>query len=698
MRDAKQLDAYRAGWRATMQLIREGRSFSGNEPNSAMLNLAGGSFANVAAIMGLNHPDDGRAIGVVDWDHDGDLDLWYANRTGPRLRLMRNQWIDGSSDHERKDYIAFQLQGTQSNRDGIGARVEVVLTPDDESDGRRPPKLVRALRAGEGYLSQSSKILHFGLGTNAQLVHVEVRWPNGLRQRFEGLVPGRRYRLVEGSELAEPLPDRSEATAIRPAAQPAPTVTKGSRTLLATRIPLPILRYHQREGAELTELESAGRVRVILLWASWCPHCLEELAAWQRHQHELQGAGVEVLALNVDGLDATYTSGATTAAQRLAQLQFEHASGFASREAIDKLELLHTLVFNRQPPAAVPMTYLADAEGKLAAIYQGPVELQQLLDDIHALRWSADKWRDHAVPLAGRWTRPPRELLTTAIARFFREAGYGDDYVRYLELDARELEQRIAAARSDSARRGWLDRYAKAHFELGVELLSGDDAPAARDHFARAVAADPAHHDARLNLGVLLAKQGALEEGAAHLQQVLDSDPASLTARINLAAAYETQGRFALATQQYRTLLEQAPEQSALRARLGRALIETGDFPDAVNQFTQVLASDPDDVRSLLCLAWLHATSPDDQVRDGVKAEVYARRIAALNRLDQTLVLDLLAAAEAEQGRFEQALTHVRKAIARVADPQSDLHAMLLRRQALYANQQPYRDEDGKYP
>ena len=53
-------------------------------------------FANVSAVSGIDFPEDGRALCLVDWDHDGDLDFWLSNRTAPQLRFLRNDNAGGN--------------------------------------------------------------------------------------------------------------------------------------------------------------------------------------------------------------------------------------------------------------------------------------------------------------------------------------------------------------------------------------------------------------------------------------------------------------------------------------------------------------------------------------------------------------------------------------------------------------------------
>ena len=153
------------------ELESEGVSFGGHERNCAYLNTGGARYANVSATAGLAFMDDGRAVATVDWDHDGDLDLWFANRTSPMVRFVRNDTPAGRS------FLAVRLVGKTSNRDAIGSRVSVHLR---EPGTVASSQLIKTLHAGQGFLSQSSHWLHFGLGDGARVGRLEVRWPAAL--------------------------------------------------------------------------------------------------------------------------------------------------------------------------------------------------------------------------------------------------------------------------------------------------------------------------------------------------------------------------------------------------------------------------------------------------------------------------------------------------------------------------------------
>ncbi len=163
------------------------------------MNLQDGSFGNVSAVSGLDLPDDGRAVARVDWDGDGDLDLWIANRNGPQLRFLQNE--AGQLGH----FIQFELVGEVCNRDAIGARIELFESADAS------PQL-QTVRAGDGFLAQSTKLIHFGLGRREApeavraIKKVVVRWPNGQAESFGEIEIDNRYRIHQGQGTAQRVP------------------------------------------------------------------------------------------------------------------------------------------------------------------------------------------------------------------------------------------------------------------------------------------------------------------------------------------------------------------------------------------------------------------------------------------------------------------------------------------------------------
>ena len=117
---------------AISKLVREGRSWSGNERNCCFLNIGGVRMADVSAVSGLDFADDGRGVALTDWDQDGDLDILTTNRGAPRLRFLQNNLGN------RNNYVALRLVGTTCNRDAIGARATVEVRNEKESIPHSP--------------------------------------------------------------------------------------------------------------------------------------------------------------------------------------------------------------------------------------------------------------------------------------------------------------------------------------------------------------------------------------------------------------------------------------------------------------------------------------------------------------------------------------------------------------------------------
>lgn len=124
----------------------------------------------------------GRGLAVGDIDLDGDQDVLMTENNGP-IHLWRN-------DNDQNAYLRIRLQGNDSNRDAVGARVVVTLGD---------LVLERMVRAGSSYGSHSEKTLTFGLGQSQTISSVLVSWPSGLKEQFENVLPNQDNLLIEGT-------------------------------------------------------------------------------------------------------------------------------------------------------------------------------------------------------------------------------------------------------------------------------------------------------------------------------------------------------------------------------------------------------------------------------------------------------------------------------------------------------------------
>lgn len=135
--------------------------------------LGGGHFADVSSDAGsvLSTRTTARGACFSDYDNDGKVDAFLVN-LGGKGTLVHN--VSANSGH----WIALKLKGTKSNRDGIGAKVEVLAA------GKR---WTAERVAGSGYLSQDDGRMHFGLGSATTVDKVIVHWPSGVEQTLEKL-------------------------------------------------------------------------------------------------------------------------------------------------------------------------------------------------------------------------------------------------------------------------------------------------------------------------------------------------------------------------------------------------------------------------------------------------------------------------------------------------------------------------------
>ncbi len=131
----------------------------------------GHGFVDVSANSGaiFHEAWAGRGLAIGDLNNDGRVDAVVATNDGPP-HVLRNDTINGNH------WIILKLIGHKSNRDAIGALVKVTTAQGSQTV---------TVSTASSYLSSSDKRAHFGLGKEAAIPLIEIRWPSGIVQQIK---------------------------------------------------------------------------------------------------------------------------------------------------------------------------------------------------------------------------------------------------------------------------------------------------------------------------------------------------------------------------------------------------------------------------------------------------------------------------------------------------------------------------------
>ena len=149
-------------------------------------NRGDGTYADVSETAGAYFTETlvGRAAATADYDNDGDTDIVIMN-SNQRAVLLRND------SGNQKNWLGIKLIGTQSNRDGIGARV--TLSTGDLTQ-------IREVKSGSSYASGSDTRLLFGLAENQRVEKIAIVWQSGTTQMLENVSINQTLTITESEQ------------------------------------------------------------------------------------------------------------------------------------------------------------------------------------------------------------------------------------------------------------------------------------------------------------------------------------------------------------------------------------------------------------------------------------------------------------------------------------------------------------------
>ena len=602
--------------------------------------MGNGQFASVSSVTGLDFDDDSRAIATCDWDFDGRLDFWMTARTAPRLRLVHNR------EKKSGSFVAFKLQGNGNgtNRDAIGARIEVVLQNSDESK-----RLVKTIHAGDAFLSQSSGWVHFGLGAQTEIEKVIVKWPSrgdvNRTQTINGVNPSGFYLIRQGTDAPTTWRPPESRITLEPRVQPPPPATNPIRIVLPSRLPLPEIQTVSGAGKKPNALELTGP-SLVNIWSATCPICVDELTEWALEASEFQRRGLEIIAVNADaGNDNVQVE---TVIDRLgAALPW----AIATPESIQAVDYFQRAMLDRWQPLPVPCSFLLDKSGQVVVIYKGAVSTQQLWKDLSLLELDPEQVRELAGPFDGQWLRTVPSGEPTAVSKQMIDHRSVNMAIAYL---GKFIETHKTASPG---------RLADTYYIRGLLLESQKRFPEALDSIRQSAKLKPDDLRSHSDLARLLDQFGKLAEAQDEWMAAYRINKDNYEVQHGLVTNLLRQKKFKTSIKLLNGMIAKRPNDAMAHFRLATAYRNLKMWREAQSSYARTIELKPNMILAANNLAWMLATHPEASLRDGRRAVDLAEQVCTATQHKQPSFLDTLSVAYAENGDFMKAAEVARKAV-----------------------------------
>ena len=213
---------------------------------------------------------------------------------------------------------------------------------------------METLRAGDGYLTQSTKWVHFGVGQAERIKQLRIRWPGESGwEEFDEIETNARYQVTQGMSNVRRLDSVGGRTPLAATEPRLPPTTDEARVVLTARVPFPITEYLGFDGKN--KFLRDGLVGPVLLtfWASWCEPCLRELQDFSKHLEAFEEASVAIVPLCTDQLTEPTGASSATAQELLREIGRFSAGGVATADGVAQLTELQSWIFYKHRYAAL---------------------------------------------------------------------------------------------------------------------------------------------------------------------------------------------------------------------------------------------------------------------------------------------------------------------------------------------------------
>jgi len=199
--------------------------------------------------------------------------------------------------------------------------------------------------------------------------------------------------------------------------------------------------------------------------------------------------------------------------------------------------------------------------------------------------------------------------------------------------------------------------------DFAATLVAVGKRPEALPYYARAAQLQPTNAQFQNNFATALLRAGEVKTAEEHYRVAIQDDPKFAEPYSNLGTLLFARQQYIEAATMYTEAVRLSPTNAGIHFNAGMVYLKAHRIDDAKVQFNEASRLRPDWAEPLVAEAWALATSSDDQTRNGAEAVKLAERAADLTGHRQPAILNTLAAAYAESGRFDQALATANQAL-----------------------------------